>query len=217
MTRAPIKQARAGPSLDRDRIGEAALALVQAEGRSALSMRALARALGCEAMSLYHHVDGIEGVLDAIVNRLFVLMMEGHPRPRSPRQRLETYARAYLDLADAFPKAFPLLATRLLHVPAAHEVMHTLISSLRDMGLPPRAALRQIRILGAYLNGAGLALSAWRTVDGEALDARRTVAADPRLEMLAAGIDETTVRADLHAGLMQLLASISAQARRNRD
>ena len=36
----------------------------------AQGLRNLAADLGCEAMSLYHHVDGIEGVRDEVVDRL---------------------------------------------------------------------------------------------------------------------------------------------------
>lgn len=197
--------------IDADRIGQVALELLEAEGRSALSMRALARVLNCEAMSIYHHVDGIDGVLDSIVNRLFVMMMDGRELPRSPQQRLKAYAYAYLDLADAYPEAFPLLATRLLHMPAALDVMHSLISTLRDMGLSPSEALRQTRILGAFLNGAGLALAAWSKTEKRALRSMQAVAVDERLNSLEPRINQTSVREDLDAGLTQILESIFAR------
>jgi len=48
-----------------------AMALADAEGQVALSMRALAGRLGVEAMSLYHHVAGKEALLDAMVDAVF--------------------------------------------------------------------------------------------------------------------------------------------------
>ncbi len=51
----------------RDRIVTRALAIVDAEGLEALSMRRLASDLGVEAASLYHHVRNKDEVLDGIV------------------------------------------------------------------------------------------------------------------------------------------------------
>ena len=52
------------------RIAEAALALVDAEGLDALSMRRLATELGVQAPSLYHHVASKDQLLDAVVERV---------------------------------------------------------------------------------------------------------------------------------------------------
>jgi AcrR family transcriptional regulator len=57
--------------LSRDRILEAALALVDEHGIEALTMRKLGQALGFEAMSLYNYVaskdDVIDGILDLVL------------------------------------------------------------------------------------------------------------------------------------------------------
>jgi AcrR family transcriptional regulator len=50
---------------------EAAVALVDAEGLDALTMRRLAQDLGVEAMSLYHHVRNKEALLAGVVEVLF--------------------------------------------------------------------------------------------------------------------------------------------------
>ena len=44
--------------LSRERALASAIALVDAEGMEALTMRRLAAELGVEAMSLYHHLPG---------------------------------------------------------------------------------------------------------------------------------------------------------------
>jgi AcrR family transcriptional regulator len=81
------------PALTPVRIADAALAEISAHGRSSLSMRSLAGALGCEAMSLYHHVEGIEGVLDAVVDRILESVARQLPPEREPRAALLAYAR----------------------------------------------------------------------------------------------------------------------------
>ncbi|RMD92514.1 MAG: TetR family transcriptional regulator [Alphaproteobacteria bacterium] len=54
--------------LTRERVVAEAVALADAEGLDALSMRRLAKRLGVEAMSLYNHVSGKEDLLGAMVD-----------------------------------------------------------------------------------------------------------------------------------------------------
>ena len=56
--------------LDRDDVLTAALAIVDDEGLDALSLRAVADALGVQAPSLYSHVEGLPGLLDALSIRV---------------------------------------------------------------------------------------------------------------------------------------------------
>ena len=53
--------------LSRERVLAAAVALADAEGVPALTMRRLAASLGVEAMSLYHHLPGKDALLDGLV------------------------------------------------------------------------------------------------------------------------------------------------------
>jgi AcrR family transcriptional regulator len=52
-----------------DLIFERALAIVDAEGLEALSMRRLASDLGVEAASLYHHIADKQALLDGVIGR----------------------------------------------------------------------------------------------------------------------------------------------------
>ena len=56
--------------LTRERVLRAAVALADREG-VAVSMRKLAKELGVEAMSLYHHVAGKNALLDGMVDHVF--------------------------------------------------------------------------------------------------------------------------------------------------
>jgi len=205
-----------GRGLTRERIAAAALALVDAEGTGALSARRLAAALGCEAMSLYHHMAGKEDILDAVVEGLLATL----PAPRPPRSgsgewrsAARSAARAYLALAEAHPRAFVLIATRRWRTPAALRLAESSVALFQAGGFSPRAALRAARTLGAYLNGAGLATAAWRV---DAAARRGTPAPGPvlpaGLARLAAASNEKAVRADLDAGLEALLEAIGTMA-----
>ena len=76
--------------LSREEIVDAALAIVDAEGLEALTMRRLGAALGVEAMTLYYHVPNKEALLDLTVERMRSEMRlpdplppeTGHPRSR---------------------------------------------------------------------------------------------------------------------------------------
>ena len=56
------------PSLTRASVVAAALAVADEDGVAKLSMRAVARRLGVEAMSLYHHVSNKDDLLDGMVD-----------------------------------------------------------------------------------------------------------------------------------------------------
>jgi AcrR family transcriptional regulator len=60
--------ARRRPSLTRERVVRAAVALADDGGIATLSMRRLAKELGVEAMSLYNHVENKGDLVDAMVD-----------------------------------------------------------------------------------------------------------------------------------------------------
>ena len=53
--------------MNRERTLEVALAVADSEGIEAVTMRRLAREMGVEAASLYHHVNGKDQILDGLV------------------------------------------------------------------------------------------------------------------------------------------------------
>ena len=172
--------------LSPERIGAAAYTLVDSEGLAALSARRLAASLGREAMSLYHHVDGMEAVLDLVVDEAFAHIQT--PSSSSHLGLLQQ-SRRYLEFAEGHPHVFAVVATRRWRTPRALALAEAVIQLMVAMGLSQDAALRRARILGAYLNGAGLALAAWNLAPGNAAQT-------------------ATVRKDLLAGLEELIAAI---------
>jgi AcrR family transcriptional regulator len=67
----PRRTGRGEPPLTRDRIVEAAVALLDDEGIERLTMRRLAERLGVVAPSLYWHVDTKDDVIDLAVDAIF--------------------------------------------------------------------------------------------------------------------------------------------------
>jgi AcrR family transcriptional regulator len=61
---------KAREKLNRDRIVDAALGIMDREGLDAVTMRRVAREVGVEAMSLYHHVADKDDLLDGVCARV---------------------------------------------------------------------------------------------------------------------------------------------------
>lgn len=104
---------RRGPKagLDVDRIVAAAVALADAEGLAALSMRRVAAELGVGVMTLYTHVPGkgelVDLMLDAVLGGLYPAELTG-----GWRERLTAVARANWDLFVRHPWALHVATGR---------------------------------------------------------------------------------------------------------
>lgn len=196
------RESRAAP-LSRRRVAEAALKVIDEDGVEAASARRIARELGCEAMSLYHHFDTMDDILDEVVDLLFASLA---PAPETaPRRALLTSARRFLALAERHPAAFSLIAGRRWRTPAALAFVEDMLAHLEALGLAPALALSEGRMLGAYLNGAGLALAAWR------LAVRRgqpPPSAEGGLAGYAPRRTASAVRADLDRGLERMIDTL---------
>ena len=71
--------ARVQPSLSRERLLVAAIALADRDGIESLSMRKLAQQLGFDPMSLYNHVRSKEDLLDGIADTVVGRDRADHP------------------------------------------------------------------------------------------------------------------------------------------
>jgi AcrR family transcriptional regulator len=123
---------RARPRLSREEIVDAAIAIADAEGADALSMRRIAQVLRAGTMSLYWHVSGKEHLLDLMRD---VLMAEvAVPEPTGDWQAdLRTYAvnsrnmlRRHLWLMDFVGGRPPLGPATLLGIEAMLTVLDVL-------------------------------------------------------------------------------------------
>ncbi len=75
------------PTIDREAVFDTALALLDAEGVEALTMRRLASELGVSAMAPYRHVGSKDELLMVLVDRL-AARLEFPPRPPDPKGAL---------------------------------------------------------------------------------------------------------------------------------
>jgi AcrR family transcriptional regulator len=123
---------------------DTALAIVDREGLDALSMRRLGRELGVEAMSLYHHVQD----KDDLVNSLNVLILSGLDVDTTgldwPDALMAVAERLY---AAYLPR--PSLARALTWtVPTGNDLLVTMelvLARLAESGLSPTAQVSAFR------------------------------------------------------------------------
>lgn len=196
-----------GRGLTPQLIANAALRIIEEQGLPGLSARKVAAALGCEAMSLYHHFANMDALLDAVVDLLLADLGTDLGDAQSSPQKLIDQAMAYLTVAEQSPHAFQLVATRRWHTPNALAAARSMVSAFVSLGFSPDHALRQARILAAYLNGAGMALAAWRKSNGQISDDVAAALDDVNASNLLAH----TVRADLLLGLNLLVAELTSR------
>jgi AcrR family transcriptional regulator len=115
-------ESAAGPAarvpVTKDLLFRRALAIIDAEGLTALTMRRLAADVGVEAASLYHHVPSKQAVLDGAVSVMREAMVFDQPLPTGWREIMELVFLRYLDVLTAHPNMLPLAARHVETDPA---------------------------------------------------------------------------------------------------
>jgi AcrR family transcriptional regulator len=152
---AGLKVQRARRALSAERIARAALKLIDRHGLEAFSMHKLSASLGCETMSLYHHLKSRGEVMDAVAGLLMAEIQA--PIAGTWQGRLRGFAYSYREIALKHPRAFSLLATRPVNRPEGFSMLESASSTLRSAGFGPERAGKLVLLVGCWCNGALLA------------------------------------------------------------
>ena len=143
--------------MNRDRILQEALDLVDQEGLEALTMRALGARLGVAGMALYHHLPSKDQLLDGLMEVL--LGAVEIPEEGPWKTRLRRAAESYRRVALTHPKAFLLVLTRPYQTATLLRFCDRLLQIFLEAGFAPAEATRAFRLLGHFLDGATLYIS----------------------------------------------------------
>lgn len=152
------------PPLTRQRVLEVAVALADAHGIVALSMRKLARELEVEAMSLYHHVSNKEAILDGMIDHVFAQIATSlatpadaadtpSPAARPWQEAMRQRARAVRQVLLAHPWAVGLMDARRTPGPATLAHHDAVLRTLRQAGFSLPLAGRAFAALDSYIYG----------------------------------------------------------------
>jgi len=141
-------------SLSRERIVDTAIALVDAEGLDALTMRRLGAELGMDPMAVYYYVPNKAALLDAVVEAVMAEIDLGVDDPSTaPEERLMRAAQAYMEVLVRHRNALPLLLVRGPATPEALAPVEVMVGILRSGGLPPEHAVAGMHVLTAAVRG----------------------------------------------------------------
>jgi AcrR family transcriptional regulator len=167
----PRAKTASAPGLSRARVCQEALALVDAEGPEALSMRRLGARLGVEAMSLYRHVRDKADLIDALHAAVLGDLVPESETPAAPppargkragaraaseeqwRALLGGLCRALRSALLRHPKVVPLFMTAPMRAPEAWATVDQTRAALVAAGFTPDIAEQGIHVIGMFTIG----------------------------------------------------------------
>jgi AcrR family transcriptional regulator len=208
--------------LTRERIISAAVDLIEQEGVDAVSMRRVAGQLGSGVMSLYNHVPSKTALLDGVVERVMSGLELTIDPDASWEDQVRAQARAFRQIARAYPRCTMVVASRPATSAAALLPWEVALATLRDAGFGGEDAVRVVRTFVAYIVGSllrevgvapGLVPQRPLGADPAVLEADRPIALEPsefpQVTSLSAELMQRDHDADFEFGLDLLVRSVS--------
>jgi AcrR family transcriptional regulator len=199
-----------------DEIAAAALRIVDEAGVSALSMRALAAALGTGPMTVYNYVSGKEGLEELVVAAIVAQMQV--PEPTADWvDDVHAVAMAMWGAIRAHPAAIPLVLTRRTSSATGFASADALIAALGRGKLTDTDRLAAFHAVLAFVVGAAQAELAGPLTRGPSAGAAAarigSVAGSmyPHVEALSCIAENVSVEDDFEAGLRMLLDGVAAR------
>ncbi|MEO8305825.1 MAG: TetR/AcrR family transcriptional regulator [Betaproteobacteria bacterium] len=141
--------------LSRERIVEAAMELVERRDMGGFTTRGLGAALGCEAMSIYHHFPSKRHLQDAMVERA-IGGIKDPPGDLDPIEGLRFLGREYRAMAHRHPRLFQLVALHRLDMPAGIAFIERILRHFHAALPDDRIAAQAFRVFAYYVVGAAL-------------------------------------------------------------
>jgi AcrR family transcriptional regulator len=146
-------------SLSRERVLAGAIAVADAGGIGALTIRTLAQELGVKPMSVYHYVANKDEIIDGIVDLVYAeidLPVPGGDWRTEMRRRAHSARR----VLGKHPWATPLLQSRLNPGPATLRHHNAFIATLRAAGFSVELTAHAFALIDSYVFGFALSENA---------------------------------------------------------
>jgi AcrR family transcriptional regulator len=141
--------------LSRERVLQGAVAVADAGGIAALTIRSLAAQLGIKPMAIYHHVANKDEILDGIVDIVFSEIEL--PEPDGDwRAEMEQRASSAREALRRHPWAIGLLESRTNPGPATLKHHDAVIGTLRRAGFSVVMTAHAYALIDAYVYGFAL-------------------------------------------------------------
>lgn len=140
--------------LSRERVLRAAMDLADREGIAALSMRNLAREVGVEAMSLYHHMEGKEDLLAGLSDMVMQEIELPEGPPREWKTAVRRMAVSYHAAFRRHPWALGITGVPTRVGPGTLTYMEWVLRTLRRGGFSARMTHHAYHILDSHVVGS---------------------------------------------------------------
>jgi AcrR family transcriptional regulator len=140
------------PTIDRDSVLSAGLAIADESGLQAVTMQSVAERLGVTPMALYRHVDNKADLLDGLVE-LLLAEVATMPSGLAWQERLRRLGRAVRKTAQRHPGVFPLLLQRPAATAGALTVRDEVCRALEEGGIAKTDVARTERVISTAMLG----------------------------------------------------------------
>jgi AcrR family transcriptional regulator len=157
--RRPKAQGRRRPQLSRDAIVDAALAILDADGVDALTIRRLGQELGTGAASLYWHIAGKDELCELVYDRIMGEIELPEPDPARWEDQLKELARQAYRAMLSHNDAVRLSIGRPPAGPNTLRIVEWMLALMRGAGIEDHAAAQFGNTLGRFLDASVLEAS----------------------------------------------------------
>lgn len=140
-------------------IVDAAIAVADAEGMAALSMRAVGERLGRTAMALYTYVPGKNELVDLMYDRALGELPGGYDTSAGWRPALAAWAEDTWAFYLRHPWMLQVSQARPVLGPGEYRALEALLGVLAGTGLAARQVRRAVAALSSVVRGAALTLA----------------------------------------------------------
>ncbi|WP_270888332.1 TetR/AcrR family transcriptional regulator [Pedococcus sp. 5OH_020] len=156
---AQTRPENARPRLSRERVLQGAMAVADAGGLAALTIRSIAQELDVKPMSVYHHVANKDAIVDGIVDLVFSEIELPTPGKdwQAEIRRRSVSAREAL---RRHPWAIQLLQSRTHPGPATMRHHNAVIGTLRQGGFSVAKTAHAFALIDSYVFGFALSEAA---------------------------------------------------------
>jgi AcrR family transcriptional regulator len=222
MPTSTTRSSRRRDPLSQERLVNAAIEILDAEGEDALTFRLLAARLCTGPGAIYHHVANKDELLKAAAFQVIGSAVDGAPRQREPVEAIRSTAAAVFDAIDAHPWAGAQLAREPWQL-AVIRLFETFGQLVRELGVPESAQFDAVSTLVNYSLGLAGQYAAGARVLGSHTDRSaflREIAEQweqldptsfPFMRSLSAGLDQHDDRTQFLAGIDLILAGTTSR------
>ncbi len=173
--------------LNRHKVLEAALSVIDDHGLEELTMRRLALELGVEAPSLYKHIAGKPDILDGIVELVYE-EIDFDGIAGSFRERVIAYASAFRSALLRHPNAVQLIAMRPVTGEHTIVLVERALEELGDLGFDAQEGRKFLNVAVSFIVGHALAEAGARSSNFEDVVAARRELGENRFPNVASSL-----------------------------